>query len=321
MNKSRHFTHLSSRFALVFIGALALTRTISAAETPSAPIPFGQVGAKATADYHGDAIGIDTVTGGAQLHTAFQKLSGSVTSDGLRIISTDDKGGELHLIASAIGKKKLASRGKVVVGDNVVSFNRPGLTEEYSVSVDGVRQDFVVLERAAGVRELSVTLELTGAKAETATYGAMLTLAGSGRHLAYSRLRVVDAAGRELPARMDVITSARLALHVTDTDAVYPIRIDPTFSDANWVSLNPGIPGTNGTVNATAVDGSGNLYIGGSFTFVGTVAANRIAEWNGTSWSALGSGVPHRRCQRAGRQRHFCLRWRGFHDRWRGIGQ
>ena len=115
MNKSRHFTHLSSRFALVFIGALALTRTISAAETPSAPIPFGQVGAKATADYHGDAIGIDTVTGGAQLHTAFQKLSGSVTSDGLRIISTDDKGGELHLIASAIGKKKLASRGKVVV--------------------------------------------------------------------------------------------------------------------------------------------------------------------------------------------------------------
>ena len=146
------------------------------------------------------------------------------------------------------------------------------------------------LERAAGVRELSVTLELTGAKAETATYGAMLTLAGSGRHLAYSRLRVVDAAGRELPARMDVITSARLALHVTDTDAVYPIRIDPTFSDANWVSLNPGIPGTNGTVNATAVDGSGNLYIGGSFTFVGTVAANRIAEWNGTSWSALGSG-------------------------------
>src|ERR1044072_8450427 len=63
-----------------------------------------------------------------------------------------------------------------------------------------------------------------------------------------------------------------------------------TFSDANWASLG-GFPGANGSVRATAVDGSGNLYIGGSFTVVGDVFANSVAKWNGTNWSALGLGV------------------------------
>jgi len=39
------------------------------------------------------------------------------------------------------------------------------------------------------------------------------------------------------------------------------------------------------------VDGSGNLYIGGGFVVVGNVIANNIAKWNGSSWSALGSGM------------------------------
>jgi hypothetical protein len=78
---------------------------------------------------------------------------------------------------------------------------------------------------------------------------------------------------------------------VDDKNAVYPVRIDPTFSDADWVSLNPGMPGANGIVSAVAVDASGNVYIGGDFTAVGTVTANRIAMWNGNVWSSLGSGL------------------------------
>ncbi|MEK7684226.1 MAG: hypothetical protein AAB466_02260, partial [Verrucomicrobiota bacterium] len=60
-------------------------------------------------------------------------------------------------------------------------------------------------------------------------------------------------------------------------------------SDANWVSLG-GIPGANSTVYAAVTDGSGNLYVGGNFTVIGEVVANRIAKWNGSAWSALGSG-------------------------------
>ena len=54
--------------------------------------------------------------------------------------------------------------------------------------------------------------------------------------------------------------------------------------------VSPG-SGMNNTVYALAVDASGNLYAGGNFTTAGGVTANYIAKWNGTSWSALGSGM------------------------------
>src|SRR5712671_3964611 len=59
-----------------------------------------------------------------------------------------------------------------------------------------------------------------------------------------------------------------------------------TFSDANWISMD-GIPGANGNIYATVVDGSSNLYIGGEFTIVGDIFATNIAKWNGSRWSTL----------------------------------
>ncbi len=60
-----------------------------------------------------------------------------------------------------------------------------------------------------------------------------------------------------------------------------------------WSALGSGM---DGTVLALTVydDGSGDgpaLYAGGAFTTAGGVTANRIAKWDGTSWSALGTGM------------------------------
>ncbi len=63
-----------------------------------------------------------------------------------------------------------------------------------------------------------------------------------------------------------------------------------TFSDANWVSMG-GLSGVDGTVRATAVDDSGNLYIGGQFTIAGDLYITNIAKWDGAEWSGLGSGI------------------------------
>jgi len=60
-----------------------------------------------------------------------------------------------------------------------------------------------------------------------------------------------------------------------------------TFSDSNWISLGSGV---NGPVYALAVSGS-NLYVGGSFTTAGGVPATNIAQWNGSYWTNLGSGI------------------------------
>ena len=132
-------------------------------------------------------------------------------------------------------------------------------------------------------------------------------LDGSRRALAYNRLRVVDArAGNWRPA-WKWLAATRLAVVVDDAAAAYPVRIDPTFSDANWISMG-GLPGADDRVYAAVVDGSGNLYIGGGFTVVGGVVANRIAKWNGSAWSALGSGM-NEHCQCAGGVGHRpCMR-------------
>jgi hypothetical protein len=46
----------------------------------------------------------------------------------------------------------------------------------------------------------------------------------------------------------------------------------------------------NNTASAIAVIGT-DVYVGGSFTVVGGLSANRIAKWDGSAWSTLGVGM------------------------------
>jgi hypothetical protein len=399
----------------------ALTRPAPAASLAVAGringrIPWSELGAKAGADYKGDGLAVTPDGDGARLHCAFQHLDGEATREGLWLTSTaiNSLKDRFRVVATAVGRRPsmeadevtslkshsesgnesepctgspIVRTGTVLVEGKLVRFTRPGLVEEYSVSMDGVRQDFLVPERPAGGGDLAVRLAVSGARVEPSAGGAQLVLENCGRKIAYSRLRVTDATGKELTARMEVIGSdgesqrdsiaqprvasppatlgqaraqvttlkglhhaahpdrdqkydasplgleissrstprvARrtrnpglmdaipsglsastaerqtktqpegraptLVMLVNDTDAVYPVRIDPTFSDANWISMG-GVPGADNLVFAVVADGAGNVYIAGSFTAVGDSLANHIAKWNGNSWSALGSGM------------------------------
>lgn len=255
---------------------------------------------------------------GPRLDCAFQKLSATATREGLVLRSSREAAEQCRVLAIAMWREalpgwgatapndsgsipswdsfgsfeeKFAPFGSVAVSHGLVQFVRRGLIEEYSVSLDGVRQDFVITEPLAGHGDLRLELLVEGARVESAIRHATLTFDKSRRKLAYSRLCVTDATGRELSASLEVLSTNRLVVRLVDTDALYPIRIDPTFSDADWVTLNEGIAGANGPVYSLATDGQGNVYAGGLFTVIGGVAANRIAKWDGTAWSALGSGV------------------------------
>jgi hypothetical protein len=341
---------------ILIAGALPIVSSSSLAATaedstdaapPKACIPWSQVGARAGADYQGDGLAILPTVEGARLRCVFQRLEGEATSEGLWLTSTvtppggttndrfrivaADLGrlastpsqqpgtrtqGRSRFTAAATNQSALLRTGTVAIDGQTVLFVRPGLIEEYSVSMDGVRQDFVLPQPPKGTGQLELQMAVSGAQAEPAAFGAQLVLKRSGRKIAYSRLRVTDATGKELPARMEIrsagdeVTSLKfsdsigapsekvglltststLLVVVNDAEAVYPIRIDPTFSDANWISMG-GIAGANSAVRATVADASGNLYIGGDFTIAGNVFANHIAKWNGSSWSALGSGM------------------------------
>jgi len=319
--------------------------------------------AMAGAENIGDGLAVIPTAEGAQLRCVIHRLEGEATCEGLWLTSTvaNAANDRFRLVATEVGHVTLGAppelggtqtsdiqnptsniqlsvMGDVSIDAERVRFRRPRLVEEYTVSRDGVRQDFVVMERPAGAGELAVRLAVSGAKVEAAAFGVRLVLGNSGRKIAYSQLRVTDATGKELTARMEVASgilpdvegvhraardlaadfltawlqdtsesagleapalrqagmpaATALAVMVNDADAVYPVRIDPTFSDANWFGMG-GFGGANGPVSAAVVDGSGNLYIGGDFTVVGGVAASYIAKWDGRSWSALGSGMSY----------------------------
>lgn len=66
------------------------------------------------------------------------------------------------------------------------------------------------------------------------------------------------------------------------------------FDSAGWQTIGSfaaGSPNSFAKVARLAIDANGDLLVGGIFGSVAGVAANNLARWNGSSWSALGSGV------------------------------
>ena len=124
-----------------------------------------------------------------------------------------------------------------------------------------------------------------------------------GVELAATDARVVavlrDAQGRELAraehaARVGMPTLDAPAAAVEGAQYASPPRAKATTLDWKPTFTGNDGPGGPGVVEAMTVydDGSGPaLVIGGAFTAVGGVVVNRIARWNGNSWSQLGSGM------------------------------
>jgi hypothetical protein len=77
-------------------------------------------------------------------------------------------------------------------------------------------------------------------------------------------------------------------LRVTDNYGNFEEDTVNVQVEGAWSALGSG---TNNIIYALTVDKSGNLYAGGVFTTAGSVSVNGIAKWNGSVWSALGSGA------------------------------
>ncbi|MBX3733279.1 MAG: hypothetical protein KF791_11870 [Verrucomicrobiae bacterium] len=236
--------------------------------------------------------------GRARIRCLIQRLEGEVSSSGLRIRSTrdGDAGGPLRVVADYLGRDGgamvgLSESGLVEVEHAVARRVRPDCIEEFRVDLDGVRQDFVIPRPPAGPGALRVELLVEGARVERRGGRIELQFLDAERRLAYGRLHVEDAAGNRLPAEMVRVDAGRLALVIDDATAIYPVRIDPTFSDANWTGLGA-LGGSDAPARTIVFDDSGNIYIGGEISAVGDVVVRRIAMWDGSRWSDLGEGLP-----------------------------
>jgi hypothetical protein len=78
--------------------------------------------------------------------------------------------------------------------------------------------------------------------------------------------------------------------NVGDGFSVSAERVAKTDGAGGWSALGTGLSGGSGYA-IWAIDTS-NVYVGGDFTSAGGVANTaNIAKWNGSAWSALGTGV------------------------------
>ena len=80
--------------------------------------------------------------------------------------------------------------------------------------------------------------------------------------------------------------------HTFDYVKAIPLDPDDVYWDnqfgATALSGNGDLP-----VYASVVDGN-NLYLAGDFLYAGNLVVNHIVKWDGTHWSALGSGMNDR---------------------------
>ncbi len=131
----------------------------------------------------------------------------------------------------------------------VVTAGRGDIKEECTTSGDGIRQDFVISNKPENTGKLLLDLAVGGAGVTTKKLqdGIEVRLY-SGRALVYHALKATDAAGHALASSFLKANDNVITISVDDNNATYPVRIDPTISDADWVSIGGQVTGLSGLV-------------------------------------------------------------------------
>lgn len=165
------YTLLNSRFAAITL--VSIHTSIAAMFQPDGgSVSSRNLGGLPSVPYSGDGLAVNSTPVGAQIRCVFQRLEGDATADGLwlRSTTTGVPKGNFRVIAVNVGRdnarltegfgdtpggmdwntSELASSGVVRVIGEFAQFIRDGVTEEYSVSVDGVRQDFLIDQPPSG---------------------------------------------------------------------------------------------------------------------------------------------------------------------------
>ncbi len=143
-----------------------------------------------------------------------------------------------------------------------VSYARRGLIEWYENKEEGVEQGFTVRERPGSAGALRIEGEIGGdLRAELRAGEAAVDLldAVGAVVLRYGGLRVEDATGRELPARLE-LAGTELAIVVEDGGAEYPLTVDPLMTSPDWIAESNQAGAGFGHSAATAGDVNGDGY-------------------------------------------------------------
>ena len=332
-NQSLVFAALVSLFAVVLLGAL--TKPTSARKTSIAAMPnlqgaaatehlkqqgiYASLGEAMTAARYAvyESTSSDTVAYRYYANNPAQQMQACFTAEGVSLHSAsatkDSWQLGLKLRSAGYGARQatVAPGNLTTQGNRIeyarpfqsaLSYSQPAITEWYVNKTEGLEQGFTLTE-PPGERRANERLRLMlqvddGWQMRTVEDGRAVELRRnqSGAALRYDKLKVQDAIGCELPARMQT-QGRELWLEVEETDAVYPVMIDPLISQQAY--LKASIPGEN-DVFGFSVAISGDTAVVGAYsedsaaTGINGDAANNLADgagaayvfvYNGVSWS------------------------------------
>ena len=165
------------------------------------------------------------------------------------------------------------------------TYDQGALSVWYSHSGDAIDQGFTVTRRLPGaVNKVVIALNTSGALRPELDSPTSLTFEGlKVPAITYSSLKVTDATGRVLPARLGVSgTSVRIMFN--DRHAVYPVRVDP------WIQQSLLTPPTGSQAFGSALATSSN----GTTVLVGDPDADRAIVYtsSGGVWSSGAALTP-----------------------------
>lgn len=167
-----------------------------------------------------------------------------------------------------------ASLAQLQPDQNRMEFNRHTLTEWYVNSEQGLEQGFTIPSRLPGARAdtpLILTFSLNGNLIPTLTTNGTaidFTTSGGVRVLRYSDLYAYDSTGKDLPAHLALsgcntkqsTSTCLMQLVVDDSNAIYPITIDPLITLPDWAVESNQAGASMGIAVSTAGDVNGDGY-------------------------------------------------------------
>ncbi|MFP6582813.1 MAG: hypothetical protein VCD00_09685, partial [Candidatus Hydrogenedentota bacterium] len=174
------------------------------------------------------------------LHIANRKnnLRGYFREDGVQIVEreTSDPDWDVRWQFESWGREKNMLDVAPVLPTtedhtNRLSYNYPGIEEWFINTEAGLEHGFTIGHRPAGPGPLILTGQFAGsARPDNGTGANTIEFRDEDERtlLQYAKLEVTDATGRIIPATLRLWQGeTRFVVH--DTDATYPITVDPIF--------------------------------------------------------------------------------------------
>ena len=219
--------------------------------------------------------------------------------DGVRIVRRVDPA-ELDLVTFSVtgfgrgGTVEPVDKAEIVYYGPRVEYRRSQFTEWYLNGPAGLEQGFTIPNRLAGTGDLKLVLAITAAGVSVTRQKIFIKTA-AGQKIRFDRLTVTDAAGKTIDSWFESLDENRAVIAVDDTDALYPLTIDPLITNSpdtiitssqDNAQLGYSVAGA-GDVNNDNFD---DVLVGARYYDNGFANEGAVFVYHGSAGGVLGSG-------------------------------